>query len=154
MYISFHLCHQFRIKQTSTWWIVRHKDRIKMPIAIKSVKIILLSIFKILRSYVLILFDRRDGQVWWTGGRDGQTWWKDVTEECRLWNLKDLVFFRKSFRQPFSRIIPKYCLGMANFLFWSSKILNKKKGKDQFCTLTMHNTSNEPFFSSITTVVI
>ena len=38
-----------------------------MPIADESVKTIFFSTFKILRSYVLILFDRRDGQ---TDGRD------------------------------------------------------------------------------------
>ena len=62
-----------------------------MPIAIKSVKTILLSTFKILRSYVL--FDRCDGQTWRTdvtdrrGGStwrtdrlDGQTWRTDVMD--------------------------------------------------------------------------
>ena len=54
-----------------------------MPIAIKSVKTIILCTFKILRLYVLILFDRRDGQTWWTyvtDRRDGQIWRTDMTD--------------------------------------------------------------------------
>ena len=46
-----------------------------------------------------------------------------------------------------SGLFPELCLGMANFLFWSWKIFNKKisRGKVQFCTLTiisMHKTSD------------